>query len=168
MSFYAKLFVFWIVVHIVYRLALRYPGSRLSRIAFSWHGPVPHHGELKSHFLARRCAHALAWLSQILFVFACGYCISFWFPSVAETTPFLVVWFVVSLLGGMALLGAAIAACASLKARYFGPDPTFEAIVHEPEAPSRSSAPNLIQKVALKVAFWAIIVAFVVVMAAIF
>jgi hypothetical protein len=105
-------------------------------LAFSWYGPVPHPGELKSHFLARWCVYALGWLAQILFLFACGYCFSLWFPEVAKTTLFLVLWAVtLPMLGGMALLGAAIAAGASLKAKYFGPNPRVDEItVHEPDA----------------------------------
>lgn len=132
MSFYAKLAVFWVAVFVTLWLLSRFPNSRISRLAFSWYGPKPSPGELKSRFLARWCTYALGWLAQILFVFACGYVASLWFPAIAENMLFLAVWsFALPLLGGTALLGAMLAAGASLKAKYVGPNPVFEVVGHD-------------------------------------
>jgi hypothetical protein len=132
MSFYAKLAAFWVVVYAALWLLSRFPNSRVSRIAFSWHGPIPYRGEYKSHYFGRWCIYALTWFAQILFIFSCGYFVSSLFPHFANATLFLVVWaFALPLLGGTALLGAVLAACASLKAKYVGPNPVFEVLSDE-------------------------------------
>jgi hypothetical protein len=132
MSFYVKLSVFCTLVYSAIWLFSRFPNSHISRIAFSWHGPIPKFGELKSHYLLRWCLYALGWLAQVAFLFACGYFAVWVHPPLAETVPFLVFWaFALPLFGGIALLGALIAAASALKAKAIGPNPTFEPLDHE-------------------------------------
>jgi hypothetical protein len=132
MSFYAKLAVFWLIMYSAIWVLARYPSSKLSRFAFSWYGPVPFPGELKSQFMLRWCFYALGWLGQIAFVFACGYVAAWLHPPLTDAMLFLAFWaFALPLLAGMSLLGAIIAGGASLKARLLGPNPAFVAPDHE-------------------------------------
>jgi hypothetical protein len=125
MPFYAKLAIFWVGLYLAIYLLGRFPNSLISRLAFSWHGPVPVPGERKSHFLFRQAGYAVNWLAQIAFLFALGYVATWWRPSLGEETWFLALWaFALPIFGGMALLGAILAVCAALKAMLFGPNPT--------------------------------------------
>lgn len=125
MPFFAKLAIFWVGLYLAIYVLARFPNSRISRLAFSWHGPAPIPGERKSHLMFRLASYALGWLAQITFLFALGYVATLWRPSLAEETWFLALWaFTLPLLGGVALLGAILAGFAGLKAKAFGPDPT--------------------------------------------
>ena len=126
MAFYVKVAAFWLLVIGAIWLLARFPGSRLSRLAFSWHGPRPAVGESKSHLMFRWATYSLAWLCQIILVSACGWLATWWHPPMADYQLFMAVWaFALPLLGGMALLGATLTVCAGLKARLIGPDPVF-------------------------------------------
>jgi hypothetical protein len=132
MSFYVKLSIFWALVYSAIWLLSRFPNSRISRIAFSWHGPIPTFGELKSHYLFRQCLYALGWLAQVLFLFACGYFAAWIHPPLADIVAFQALWaFALPLFGGMAFLGALMAAISALKARMIGPNPAFRPLDHE-------------------------------------
>jgi hypothetical protein len=129
MSFYAKLAIFWVGLYLAIYLLARFPNSRISRLAFSWHGPVPSPGERKSHLMFRWAGYALSWLAQITFVFALGYVATWWRPSLADEMWFLALWaFALPIFGGMAFLGALMALLTGLKAQFLGPNPTLEFI----------------------------------------
>lgn len=126
MSFYLKLGLFWIAAVIALRLLARFPDSQLSRLAYTWYGPVPFVGELRSGYLWRWCRCALIWLTQILVLILCGLVALRFNPKLIEFGIFHATFlFALPILAGMALLGAAIAGLASWKARFLGPNPAF-------------------------------------------
>ena len=125
MSFYAKLAGFWVIVYAEVWLLARFPNSRVSRLAFSWQGPISVAGERKSEYLFRWAVCALGWLAQIAFVFAVGYLIAWWRPWIQDEWWFLAIWaFALPLLGGIAILGALGATLRALWAKLIGPNPT--------------------------------------------
>jgi hypothetical protein len=126
MPFEAKFLLFGVTVVAALWWLARNPGSRIARIAFSWHGPIPQHGETKSHFYGRQCLFALGWFAQ----FTVAWCVSFglvWiWPAIDNAEWFLVVFaFALPLATGMALLGAVLAGLCSVKAAVLGPNPAF-------------------------------------------
>ena len=132
MSFYGKLAIFWIGVYSALWLLSRFPNSKISQLAFTWHGPVPYFGELKSHYHWRWVLYALNWLAQIVILFAIGFVLAWWRPAWSDSVPFLVVWaFTLPLLAGIAILGAILAGLAALKAKLLGPNPAFSEMPHE-------------------------------------
>ncbi|MHB1951358.1 MAG: hypothetical protein ACYCQK_07765 [Acidiferrobacteraceae bacterium] len=132
MSFYSKLAIFWVIVGATLWLVSRHRNSRLSRFALSWHGPLPIAGELKSRYLFRWFLYAMRWFIQISFFLAVGYGIAWRQPQWAKTEMFLMFWaFALPLFAGMALLGGALALFGSVKAKWFGPNPTQTGHEHE-------------------------------------
>ena len=126
MSFYTKIALFYIFIYTSVRILSRFPDSLISQVVFSWYGPVPKTGELKSHYLFRWSIYALGWLMQILVVFACGYSAKYWYPMLIYEDWFLGIWFfAIPLLGMVALLGALIAGFTALKAKIIGPNPAY-------------------------------------------
>ena len=76
--------------------------------------------------MLRWCLYALGWLALLGFAFAVGWVAAWLYPPLLETISFLAVWsFALPILGGMSLLGALLAAGASVKAYLFGPNPRF-------------------------------------------
>ena len=124
MSFYLKLGLFLVATFLVLRLLARFPHSRLSQLAYSWYGPAPTTGELRSEYLWRWCRQSLLWLAQVVLVFACGVIALEFYPRAIESTAFLAVFlFALPLLAGMALVGALGAAILAWKVSVFGPNP---------------------------------------------
>lgn len=132
MPFEAKLLLFGAGMVAALWWAARYPDSLVSRIAFTWHGPFPQHGETKSHFYRRQCVFALGWLVQFMVVWALGYICAWYWPGITESVWFLVVFaFALPLAIGMALLGALLAWLCSVKASVIGPNPEFVHVAAE-------------------------------------
>ena len=126
MSFNEKLALFYIVIRITLWLLARYPQTRISKLAFSYYGPIPTAGEYKSHYYLRWAGYAIGWFSQILLILAIGVLVDAQFSlSTRYETSFLVFLFASTILGGIALLGCALAFLAALKAKFIGPNPTF-------------------------------------------
>jgi hypothetical protein len=135
MPFLEKLAVFWVGVYVILYVLACFPKSRISHLAFSWHGPAPRPGERKDHFMFRLAGYALSWFAQVVFLFALGYLITWWRPSFGDETWFLALWaFALPIFGGMALLGAFMAVVSALKARLFGPNPTVVLVHGERQA----------------------------------
>ena len=66
MPFLEKLAVFWVGVYVILYVLACFPGSRISHLAFSWHGPAPRPGERKDHFMFRLAGYALSWFAQVV------------------------------------------------------------------------------------------------------
>ena len=121
-----KIAAFWLCVHFVLWLLRRRPNSAISRLAFSWQGPHPVEGELKSSYYRRKAIFALGWLAQILTATAFVALAMHAMPrSEAVDTPIMVAAFTLTIGCGMAMLGALLAALVSLKASLLGPNPAF-------------------------------------------
>jgi len=127
-SFAAKLALFWLAVQVGLRLLRAAPGSLLSRLAFTWFGPVPREGERRSDFLLRNACFALGWLMQVTIVAALMVLLGEAVPALAANDVFFgLCGFAISIGAGMALLGALLAALGALKARTLGPDHVWRA-----------------------------------------
>ena len=119
----AKIAVFWVCVYVARWLLRRHPNSAISKLAFSWHGPFPAEGELKSSYYRRKAMFALGWLVQIAALLAL---VMYTMPrSKSIETPMMLAMFALTIGFGMAALGALLAALASFKARWLGPNPAF-------------------------------------------
>ena len=126
MPFLAKLAIFWVIVGAGLWLLRRFPGSVASRLALSWHGPIPVLGERKSHFFFRWCRYGCGWFTAFLLLFAaCGLLMA-QFPRLSDSPTFLAMLFACGLLAGMAGLGACLAAVVALKAQMLGPNPVAQ------------------------------------------
>ena len=125
MPFTVKLIVFWLVLLTALWLLRRFPESRISRLAFSWHGPTPIAGELKSAFLVRQSLHMLVWATQVLAVFCGVWLLAAYLHNGDSPTMFVVLWIALPLLGATFLLAAILHACSALKAKWLGPNPIY-------------------------------------------
>ena len=127
-----KIAVFWLCVYLAVWVLRRRPNSAISRLAFSWQGPFPIDGELKSSYYRRKAAFALGWLMQILAAAAILALIVMYASPKSDSISLaiMVIAFALTIGLGMAVLGALLAVLTSLKALLLGPDPTFSP--HEP------------------------------------
>ena len=101
-----------------------FPRSALSRLAFTWLGPVPRSREYKSHYLWRWTGYAFAWFCQLLAVQLAAVYFSQSHQSFAGTFLFQALfWFSIPMLGLVAFAGAVVAAVTALKLQLFGPNP---------------------------------------------
>ncbi len=131
MSTVAKIAVFWVCIYLALWLLRRHPNSAISRFAFSWQGPFPAEGELKSSYYRRKAIFALGWLAQIAALLAL---VMYTMPrSKSIATPMMLAMFALAIGFGMAVLGALLAALTSFKARWLGPNPAFSLIRPEHE-----------------------------------
>jgi hypothetical protein len=123
--------IFYACVATALFLLRLFPRSALSRLAFTWLGPVPGPGEYKSHHLWRWAAYAFAWFCQLLAVQLAALYFSQSHQSIVEKPVFQALfWFSIPMLGLVACAGAVLAALAALKAQFFGPNP--RAVAPEP------------------------------------
>ena len=126
LPFFQKLAAFWLCVRAILWLLKRRPDSIISRLAFSWQGPYPREGELKSSYYRRKSLFALGWLAQIVTAAALVALAMRAMPwSEAVDMSIMVAAFTLTIGIGMAALGALLAALASVKASLLGPDPAF-------------------------------------------
>jgi hypothetical protein len=103
-----------------------FPRSTVTRIAFSWIGPVPLEGETWAKYQLRWAFYALDWLGQIVFLFAVLYGAAYFYPSIEEHQAFLVfATFALPIAGGMALVATLAFLLKAAKARYVGPNPVY-------------------------------------------
>lgn len=103
-----------------------FPRSIITRIAFSWIGPVPREGETWGQYQLRWAFYALDWFGQIVFIFALLYGAAYFYPGVEDHQWFLVyAAFALPIAGGMALLATVAFLLKAAKARYIGPNPVY-------------------------------------------
>jgi hypothetical protein len=116
--------IFYSCIGAVLFLLRMLPRSWLSRLAFTWLGPAPRAGELKSHYLWRWAGCAFTWFSQFLAVLLAGLYFAKSHVNFFETPlSQAVFWFCIPMLGLVALAGAILAALAATKSMLLGPNP---------------------------------------------
>lgn len=120
MPFYAKLLIFWFAVAVIGYLLRRFPDSAISKLALSWHGPVPNDMEALSGYMLRWAFFAFKHGVVILIILLGGiYFGEKLDPNIFEKTYFQVFFlFGLPLLLGMAILGALGCVCKSVWYRY--------------------------------------------------
>lgn len=119
--------LFWAAVFAVLWYIRRHPQGAVARVAYSWHGPYPARGELRSAYYRRVSSFAFGWLWQFLVLAVVGYVWLKLEPSAAESSLFQLVFLFALPLGmGMALLGGVVARVTAVKAATLGPDGVFE------------------------------------------
>jgi hypothetical protein len=109
---------FWILVVVAMKLAVSFPRSLLARVFFTPFGPAPLRGEARPDYLLRCARFAGSWSAQSFVLFAAGWLALTWFPALAASLFFLVLWaVVVPLLGGGSLVVAlyALLRCAWIR-----------------------------------------------------
>lgn len=129
MSFETKLIIFWVFLFTVIWLAHRHPNSSLSKLASSWHGPIPRENELLSSFLLRQSTHAFSWALQTTFIITGLFLLELWFPELNQSNLYIASIFSTFLLGGTFLLATLVYFFQAIKQRWIGPNP----LVLEPE-----------------------------------
>src|SRR5690554_3264830 len=78
MPFFAKLAIFFAMLHGTLWLIRRFPHHPASQFAVKWHGPFPIHGESFSEFMARRSLYTFKWFCQVLVVFCAFWVLVSW------------------------------------------------------------------------------------------
>ncbi len=121
-----RIIAFWVAIYAGFWLLSLYPRNIVSRIAFSWFGPVPHEGESWARYQLRWAFYALDWLGQIAFLFALLYGAAYLYPGIEKHELFLAFAALGLPIGaGMALLAAISFSIKAAKARYVGPNPVY-------------------------------------------
>ena len=115
MSFYLKLLIFGLVVAVTLLLLRCFPNSAISRVAFSWNGPVPNDKETLSHYMLRWALYAFKYGAIILIIMCAGvYVGQMIMPNISENSYFQVIFlFGLPLLLGMTILGGMSCLCKS-------------------------------------------------------
>ena len=94
-------------------------------IATKWYGPFPGETELRSSYYRRKALFALRCLAVVALAAAVVWVIALVAPGFRGSQTLLLLGLLLTLFGGMAILGAMLAALASLKASVFGPNPVL-------------------------------------------
>ncbi|MFZ6814753.1 hypothetical protein ACO0K3_09825 [Undibacterium sp. Rencai35W] len=127
-----KIIIFWLIVGLMVWALKKAPTSVAAKMAFSWNGPFPQEGELKSSYYRRKTLFALGWFVQIIFVALLLFIVTWIFPAIVQAETFLfVACFALTIGLGMAALGALLAFLTYLKAKVIGPNNTFTFIFEE-------------------------------------
>jgi len=129
MSFEEKLITFCILIYIAIWLSHKYPNASLSKLASSWHGPIPRKNERLSSFLLRQSTHAFSWVLQIAFIITGLLLLELWLPELNQSNFYIASIFSTFLLGGTFLLATLVYFFQAIKQRWIGPNP----LVLEPE-----------------------------------
>ena len=103
-----------------------FPRSTVTRMAFSWFGPIPKEGESFARYQLRWAFYSFDWLGQIFCLLLLFYLASYFYPGIEQNQAFLVfAAFALPIGGGMALLAAVTFLIKAAKARYLGPNPLY-------------------------------------------
>ena len=117
--------IFFLFLRALLWLLHRYPQSIVSRVAFSWIGPLPIEQELFAHFQLRWAIFSFGWLCHFAIAIAFFFMIGTHFPNQAEQIWFNVVLFAAPLGLGVAVLATVGFLIKAGKAYWFGPNPRF-------------------------------------------
>ena len=133
MPSYLKLLIFWALLLGLISLLFVFPRSRFAQFAFTWHGPEPRIGETLGRYYWRRCLWVLLLIGQALAVL---FALAFLLRSqpTLQGTPVEIFAMVVPLIVFLLLISAGWYALKAAKARWLGPNPTFEEPDHVVEA----------------------------------
>ena len=125
MSMELRIFVFFVALRALLWLLHRNPQSIVSRVAFSWFGPLPIDQEPFARFQLRWAIYSFGWLCQIAIAIAALLIVATYFPAQFEQTWFRVFLFALPLGFGMATLATVGFLFKAGKARWLGPNPPF-------------------------------------------
>lgn len=103
---------FWLVVIVVVRIAVCFPGTLLARILFCRLDAVRLPREPQASFLLRRARVAAGWVAQCAGVALAGYASARVDASLDDSLPFVVLWAVVAPFVGAGWLASALVALA--------------------------------------------------------
>jgi hypothetical protein len=122
-----RIVLFYVALFAAIWMLRLFPRSTVSRIAFSWFGPVQREGESWAQYQLRWAFYSLDWLGQIAFLLALLYGVAYLLPGIAEHQAFLIfAAFALPIGAGMALLATAAFLVKAVKARYIGPNPVYD------------------------------------------
>ena len=94
-------------------------------VSAKWFGPFPGETELRSSYYWRKALFALRCLVVVVLVAAAVWVVVLAVPGFGGSQALLLLNLLLALFGGMAILGAMLAALASLKAAVLGPNPVL-------------------------------------------
>jgi hypothetical protein len=120
-----SLFIFWVVLYVTLWVIRLQPHSVLGRAALTWLGPRPVAGQSWAAYQGRWAMYSFGWLCQIALVFS-----GLWFyasrnPGLQSQPWFLALGFAFPIGVGMALVATVGFLFKAAKARYLGPNPTW-------------------------------------------
>ena len=116
---------FFIFTAIGIWLLRRNSGSRASKVAFTWLGPVPTIGESWSSFQFRWAKFCFSFIAIFSAVFSLLGFYAWAFPSPNASTLFFVLAFSSSIGLGMALVASIVFSIKAVKAIWWGPNPVL-------------------------------------------
>ena len=121
----AQILALYGVIAVVVVLLRLFANSFVSRVAFSWMGPVPKNGESWAVYQWRWAVYSLDWLIQILVLFVLLNGLLVLLPETQEHQWLSAFYFGLALGMGMALLAFVAFLLKATKARFFGPNPRY-------------------------------------------
>jgi len=95
----------------------------VSRHPGKWYGPFPGETELRSSYYRRKSLFALRCLALVVIAASGAWAIALHVPGARGSQVLVGVGLLLTLFGGMATLGAILAALTSVKAAVYGPNP---------------------------------------------
>lgn len=120
-----RIFVFFFILRALLWFLHRNPQSVVSRVAFSWIGPLPIDQELFACFQLRWAIYSFGWLCQFAIAIAALLVVGTYFPNQPEQVWFKVFLFALPLGFGIAALATIGFLFKAGKAHWFGPNPQF-------------------------------------------
>ncbi len=121
-----QIVTFYVGLYVVVWVLFLFPRSIVTRIAFSWLGPVPREHETLARYQLRWGFYALDGLGQIAFLFVVLYGAAFLYPGIEENQWFLAfAAFALPIGGGIALVAALGFFFKAAKAMWVGPNPVY-------------------------------------------
>ena len=130
----------WIIQFFIFTaigslLLRRNSGSRASKIAFTWLGPLPTTGESWTSFQFRWAKFSFSFVAIFSAVFSLLGFYAWAFPSPDAPTVFFVLGFASAIGFGMAIVSSLFFSFKALKAIWFGPNPVLsDALKNEQNA----------------------------------
>ena len=121
-----RIVAFYVALFAAIWLLSLFPRSAISRIAFSWFGPVPREGESWARYQLRWAFYSLDWLGQIVLLLLLLYGTVYLFPTIEQNQIFLMFAAFALPIGAVMALSAALTFfIKAAKGRYWGPNPMY-------------------------------------------
>jgi len=121
----AQIVAFYAVIAVVVILLRLFANSFVSRVAFSWMGPVPKDGETWATYQWRWAVYSFDWLIQILVLFGVVNGVLVLFPQTQDHQLLFAFYFGLALGLGTAFVAFLAFLCKAAKAHLLGPNPTY-------------------------------------------
>ena len=130
---YLKLIIFWALLLGAISLLFVFPRSRIAQFVFTWQGPAPRVGETLGRYYWRRCLWVLLLVGQaVALLFGLALLLR-WQPKL-QGTSLEIFAMVMPLIAFLLILSASWYPLRAAKARWLGPNPTFQEPDHVVEA----------------------------------